>query len=181
MAKGKGLSIYMPPNDERLAKDMSRKEECSMSDTICRAINKAAIASHENVYITEGAYVCMAFCRLDLLQAIRLETGLTLVSAVEDAMIEANGMLSAIGEARQALLEYMHPDNASFIRTWLCDGTDPNDSVHLFYDDGSEVLITRETFEASSDDIVKASKAQVMRQYKGRLADIDERMPRKRP
>lgn len=170
MARGEKTSVYLPKNIVRLGKDMALSTGASASELIGGAVRNEAIAKYVKVKLSEGAYLCLAAGRFDLLRSIKLEDGLRIVIMDESAYRQKDGSDGEFKEQKDALMAYLSPDNSVELERWEYDQS-PSGPAHLFYNDGSEVLVPRGTFDRAFGAIIHASKGAVMAEFCGKVCN----------
>lgn len=107
MAVGKKVSIYMTEESDRLCRDIVEANDVSTSDAIRAAIYDAAIRSYVKVSISEGAYLCLAAGRFDLLRKVKMENGFMIVVMDEIAYHNPDGTDGEFKQAKDKLFEYL--------------------------------------------------------------------------
>lgn len=102
---GKNHSIYFTSNVERLCTDMLTSKR-SLSDLISSSVRSYAAMDRMNLRISEGAYVCLAAGRLDLIQCLNLDDGVTVVTMKEEAY-RMHGVKGPFADAKDELMKYL--------------------------------------------------------------------------
>ena len=168
--KGKKLSVYLSDDMARLAQDMADGYGTSLSDVIGRAVYEAAAMNHADVRISEGAYVCMAAGRLDLVQSMRMENGTMMILMKEEAYRKPDGTMGDFAFAKDELMAYLGGKPAAVevrLQSWHYVVEDHDAPVHLGYEDGSGIRVPKSEFDRAFGCIVQQPKDVVIEQFKG--------------
>lgn len=101
---GMKRSVYLSSGDLELLDELKSMRDKSISEIVCMGIRSEYAKEFSRVRISEGAYACMSKGRPDLLSCVRLEDGLTVVIAREDALCDGDGNPTEIGRLRTDLM-----------------------------------------------------------------------------
>lgn len=104
---GRKASVYFSENTNKFCNNLTAKTKTSLSDVIADAIRESVIQKHVGVRISEGAYLCFAANRLDLLNVFKFEDGVTVICAKEDAFKLKNGERGPLAEEQRDLIAYL--------------------------------------------------------------------------
>lgn len=104
---GKKISIYLPDEKHQLLKRLSTASGDSISKIITNAVTHESIMQHENLRISEGAYLAMSIGRFDLLENLSLDNGMTIVTVAESAFKEKGGARGILADARDKLRQHL--------------------------------------------------------------------------
>lgn len=154
------VSIYLSEPYLSLARKAAVDKGVSLSKFTTMAVRDALVRNKLNLDITDAAFLSLAEGDTAAITAVTGSQGETLVSTV------------SFDTGNQAKLDdlnkYISGEEYTFLKTWNYDETG-SPIVHLFYEDGSEVIIGKDRFDKSFKTIIEVSKQIVLRDFGGKV------------